>query len=88
MNKYDFVLSFKGIGTMWGIEIDNRFFNKSDFTNKIRSMLLEDGLITWECGKNSEIIGLVPPLCVSNKSLNNALNIILKVFNKLEKEYN
>ena len=88
INKYDFVISFKGIGTMWGIEIDNRFFNKSDFTNKIRSLLLEDGLITWECGKNSEIIGLVPPLCVSNKSLNNALNIILKVFNTLEKEYN
>ena len=59
-----------------------------NFTNKIRSLLLEDGLITWECGKNFEIIGLIPPLSVSNKSLNNALNIILKVFNKLEREYN
>ena len=88
LNSYNFVKSFRGIGTMWGIEIDNKYFNEHDFTNKIRSLLLENGLITWECGKKSEVIGLVPPLCVSNKSLQGSLNIILKIFNELEKKYN
>ena len=71
---------------MWGIEIDNKYFNEHDFTNKIRSLLLENGLITWECGKKSEVIGLVPPLCVSDKSLQGSLNIILKIFNQLKKK--
>ena len=88
LNSYDFVKSFRGIGTMWGIEIDNKYFNEVDFTNKIRSLLLENGLITWECGKKSEVIGLVPPLCVSDKSLQGSLNIILKIFNQLKKKYN
>ena len=88
LNSYDFVKSFRGIGTMWGIEIDNKYFKDRDFTNKIRSLLLENGLITWECGKKSEVIGLVPPLCVSDKSLQGSLNIILKIFNELKKKYN
>ena len=88
LKSYDFVKSFRGIGTMWGIEIDNKYFNEHDFTNKIRSLLLENGLITWECGKKSEVIGLVPPLCVSDKSLQGSLNIILKIFNQLKKKYN
>lgn len=88
LNSYDFVKSFRGIGTMWGIEIDNKYFKDRDFTNKIRSLLLENGLITWECGKKSEVIGLVPPLCVSDKSLQGSLNIILKIFNQLKKKYN
>lgn len=88
LNSYNFVKSFRGIGTMWGIEIDNKYFNEHDFTNKIRSLLLENGLITWECGKKSEVIGLVPPLCVSDKSLQGSLNIILKIFNQLKEKYN
>ena len=88
LNSYNFVKSFRGIGTMWGIEIDNKYFKDRDFTNKIRSLLLENGLITWECGKKSEVIGLVPPLCVSDKSLQGSLNIILKIFNELKKKYN
>ena len=88
LNSYNFVKSFRGIGTMWGIEIDNKYFKDHDFTNKIRSLLLENGLITWECGKKSEVIGLVPPLCVSDKSLQGSLNIILKIFNELKKKYN
>ena len=87
LNSYNFVKSFRGIGTMWGIEIDNKYFKDRDFTNKIRSLLLENGLITWECGKKSEVIGLVPPLCVSDKSLQGSLNIILKIFNELKKKY-
>lgn len=88
INSYNFVKSFNGIGLMWGIEIDNKFFNELDFTNNIRSLLLENGIITWECGKNSEVIGLVPPLCISNKSLQSSFNIILKIFNDLEMKYN
>ena len=69
---------------MWGIEIDNSFFSDDDYTNKIRKDLLEKGLITWECGKQSNVIGLIPPLCISNKSLNRSFNIIFETFKELQ----
>ncbi|MDB2636099.1 aminotransferase class III-fold pyridoxal phosphate-dependent enzyme [Alphaproteobacteria bacterium] len=82
--SFKFVKDFKGIGFMWGIEIDNSFFSDDDYTNKIRKDLLEKGLITWECGKQSNVIGLIPPLCISNKSLNRSFNIIFETFKELQ----
>ena len=82
--KFNFVNDFKGIGFMWGIEINNSFFSDDDFTNKIRILLLDKGLITWECGKKSDVIGLIPPLCISNKSLNESFDIIFDTFKQLK----
>ena len=67
---------------MWGIEI-KKFHKNENFTRDIRSNLLNNGLITWECGKESNVIGLVPPICVSKKSLKMATKIILDTFNHL-----
>ena len=83
-NKYEFVEEFRGVGSMWGIEIKNSRQYR-DLTNKIRSNLLNDGLITWECGKNSNVIGLVPPICISIKSLKMATNIIFNTFDEVLK---
>jgi len=81
--SFRFINDFKGVGFMWGIDIDNSYFSDDDYTNKIRKVLLDKGLITWECGKQSNVIGLIPPLCISNKSLNDSLNIIIETFKEL-----
>ena len=81
--SFRFINDFKGVGFMWGIDIDNSYFSDDDYTNKIRKVLLDKGLITWECGKQSNVIGLIPPLCISNKSLNDSLNIIVETFKEL-----
>ena len=84
IEHFKFVNRFKGIGCMWGIEINNSFFSKSDYTNKIRANLLRNGLITWECGKDANVIGLVPPICISKSSLNKSFKIILDTFSEIK----
>ena len=82
-DSFEFVNNFKGIGFMWSIEINNSFFSDNDYTNSIRLKLLKRGLITWECGYNSNVIGLIPPLCISKKSLNKSISIIYKTFKEI-----
>ena len=84
IESFKFVNSFKGIGCMWGIEINNSFFSKPDYTNEIRAKLLHKGLVTWECGKDANVIGLVPPICISKASLNKSLKIILDTFSEIK----
>lgn len=81
--QYKFVNDFRGIGSMWGIEINNNYFKKKDMTNKIRATLLRKGLLTWECGTDSNVIGLVPPFIVSKANLNKSMKLIYETFNKL-----
>ena len=56
---------------------------KKDMTNKIRATLLQKGLLTWECGIDSNVIGLVPPFIVSKANLNKSMKLIYETFNKL-----
>jgi len=81
--RYKFVNDFRGIGSMWGIEINNKYFKKKDMTNQIRSTLLHKGLLTWECGIDSNVIGLVPPVVISKINLNKSMNLIYEAFNEL-----
>ena len=86
LTKFKFVKEIRGIGFMWGIEIDTKYFENPDYTNIIRYNLLKNKLITWECGKNSNVIGLIPPITTSISSIKEAFNIILKTFNKINIE--
>ena len=80
LKKFKFVKDIRGMGFMWGIEINNNYFSKKDYTNIIRSNLLKNKLITWESGFDSDVICLVPPITISNSSIKNAFNIINKTF--------
>ena len=71
LKKFTFVKEIRGIGFMWGIEINNNYFSKKDFTNTIRSKLLRNYLITWESGIDSNVICLVPPITISISSIKN-----------------
>ena len=84
LKKYKFVKDVRGIGFMWGIEIDNKYSFSSDLTNIIRSRLLKNKLITWECGLNSDVIGLVPPITISIPSIKKAYQILHKTFDEIK----
>ena len=84
LKKFKFVKEIRGMGFMWGIEINNKYFAKKDFTDVIRSNLLKNKLITWESGFDSNVIGLVPPITISNSSIKNAFNVIDKIFSAIK----
>ena len=87
LKKYKFVREIRGIGFMWGIEINNNYFSKKDFTNTIRSKLLRNKLITWESGFDSNVICLVPPITISISSIKSAFQIINKTFKEIDYKY-
>ena len=82
LQSFSSVNNFSGIGNMWGIEINPNYKKKIDLTNLIRSELLHEGLITWECGVNGNVIGLIPPICSKKSSLNLSIKILTKILIK------
>ena len=84
LKKFNFVKEIRGIGFMWGIEINNNYFSTNDFTNVIRSNLLKNKLITWESGFNSNVIGLVPPITITITNIRKAFRIINQTFNAIK----
>lgn len=66
-----------GLGAMWGLEILNTAGQPDQpRTKAIRAAALEDGLITWECGTHGHVIGMVPPLTVTDDEIGRALAIM------------
>lgn len=72
----DAVLDVRGLGGLWGIEI--RRHRHGHLTKSIRHAALELGLVTWECGLQGEVIGLVPPLIVSDVEIDRAIDIMVQ----------
>ena len=66
-----------GIGAMLGLPIldaDGR--PDQPRTRAIRARALAEGLITWECGTDGHVIGLVPPLTVTKAEIAEAADIL------------
>ncbi|MFN5996384.1 MAG: aminotransferase class III-fold pyridoxal phosphate-dependent enzyme [Paracoccaceae bacterium] len=66
-----------GIGAMLGLPIldaDGR--PDQPRTRAIRARALAEGLITWECGTEGHVIGLVPPLTVTKAEIAEAAEIL------------
>jgi 4-aminobutyrate aminotransferase-like enzyme len=82
IKKLPFVKDFRGMGAMQGIEIQKN--NKPDkkLTKKIRLEALKKGLITYECGINGNVIGLMPPLVITDNELNKGIEIIINSIKK------
>ena len=87
LKKFKFIREIRGMGFMWGIDVNNNYFSKKDYTNTIRSKLLKNKLITWESSFDSNVICLVPPITVSISSIKSAFKIINKTFNEIEKKF-
>ena len=79
--EFPFVAEIRGSGAMFGIEIVS-VDGQPDRTlaASIRSAALERGLITWECGTDGHVIGLVPPFIVGNDEIVFGLELLRDAF--------
>ncbi len=72
------VRDVRGIGAMNGIEIVDAESGRPDTATakQLRARLLENGLITYECGSHNHVIGLLPPLVITEEELDQGFSII------------
>jgi 4-aminobutyrate aminotransferase-like enzyme/maleate cis-trans isomerase len=67
----------EGTGAMLGLPIlDANGTPDQPRTKAIRARALAEGLITWECGTDGHVIGLVPPLTVTESEITEAADIL------------
>ena len=71
------VSEHRGLGAMQAVEIQREKKPDKQLTKKIRFNALEHGLITYECGINGNVIGLMPPLIITDDELNKGIDILL-----------
>jgi 4-aminobutyrate aminotransferase-like enzyme/maleate cis-trans isomerase len=72
-----------GMGAMIGVAVTDPGGNPDQaLTRAIRAEALANGLITWECGTHGHVIGLVPPLTVSDGEIDRAAGILAKAFRR------
>jgi len=72
-----------GMGAMIGVAVTDMGGNPDQsLTRAIRAEALANGLITWECGTSGHVIGLVPPLTVSDGEIDQAAGILAKAFRR------
>lgn len=72
-----------GVGAMIGVAVTDPTGNPDqELTRAIRAKALDEGLITWECGTHGHVIGLVPPLTVSDSEIDRAVGILELAFRR------
>lgn len=75
--EFPFVAEIRGSGAMFGIEIVSVDGHPDQtLAASIRSVALEKGLVTWECGAEGHVIGLVPPFVVNNDELDFGIKLL------------
>ncbi len=74
LTRHSHVADFRGTGAMFGCEIvDAGGRPDQPHTKAVRAEALAHGLVTWECGAQGNVIGLVPPLTVTETEVQDAL---------------
>jgi len=73
-NKHDEVIEIRGAGLLLGIKTKTNNI-------KVSELFIENGLLTIPA--NDNVIRLAPPLIISNTEVDNAIEIINKVFESL-----
>ena len=71
------VRAMRGIGGMFGLPICDRDGQPAPSLCKaIRRRCLDHGLITYECGRGGDVLGLLPPLVISRQEFDEGLDIL------------
>lgn len=65
------VEALRGLGAFWALAMTSR-----EATVRARRRALERGLLTWECGLDGDVIGLVPPLTIGEGEIGEAAKIL------------
>jgi 4-aminobutyrate aminotransferase-like enzyme len=69
--------SVRGIGALFGLQIvDGKGRPDPDICKRIRKRCLHGGLITYECGRSGEVLGLLPPLVISKDEFDHGVSIL------------
>ncbi len=75
------VAQFRGLGAMFGVEVvDGDGRPDQVRTKAVRAAALEGGLITWECGAQGQVIGLVPPLNATKEEIAHGFSVLQQAF--------
>ena len=68
----------QGVGAMYGIEVGGPAgISSRSLANEVRAATLEQGLLMWECGVDAVVIGLIPPLMVTEDDVDDACDRIV-----------
>ncbi len=76
---FPMVSELRGVGAMFGLafrSVDG--IEAGVLARRVRRQAIQQGLITWECGRGGEVIGLIPPLTVLDADLDAACEILLR----------
>ena len=74
-----FTSSLRGVGAMFGLAMRPLGgAGAGEMARRVRRQALRDGLITWECGRKGEVIGLIPPLIATDDEVDEACGILLR----------
>lgn len=84
MSKYDVIYDIRGIGHIWGIEINDNTLERS-VAKKIYKNCLENGLLLRfsKVGEKNNVLQFKPPLITSQDSISTAFQIIENVLKKI-----
>ncbi|WP_327376614.1 aspartate aminotransferase family protein [Streptomyces sp. NBC_01216] len=69
-----FAASVRGLGLIWGIDVSPAGISGA----KVSRRCFERGLIVETCGRDSEVVKILPPLILSDDSLTAGLDIIVE----------
>ena len=69
----------RGVGAMFGLAImSGKGVSAGEMARRVRREALRSGLITWECGREGEVIGLIPPLVATGSDVDEDCQILLR----------
>lgn len=72
------VRAISGLGAMFGLEIvDGAGRPDPQACRRIRRRCLERGLITYECGLEGEVLGLLPPLVITREEFDTGMRVLV-----------
>ncbi|MEU0548228.1 diaminobutyrate--2-oxoglutarate transaminase [Micromonospora sp. NPDC005979] len=66
----------RGVGLIWGLDLSAV---RDVSAGKISNMCFDRGLIVETCGRNGEVIKILPPLTISEEHLAQGLDVLLTV---------
>ena len=83
LSEFPFVGEIRGRGAMIGVEIiDEHREPAGELCRWIRADALSHGLVTWECGSEGHVIGLVPPLTIADAEIDRGMDMLASSFRR------
>lgn len=81
LSEFPFVGEIRGRGAMIGVEIINEHREPAGaLCRRIRADALSRGLVTWECGSEGHVIGLIPPLTIADAEVDRGMELLTSSF--------